>query len=136
MEAQPDQTNQNPVASASTTSTTLTLDPNQLLAYIQGLELQIRGLQNQSTNRPSRELEPSKPQAFGGRLGESIDTWIFNVEQYFLLVQVTDDKKIPFAASYLTENAATWWRHVYDENQRGQTTWNWTDFTLNIRTQF
>jgi len=36
----------------------------------------------------------------------------------------------------LTENAATWWRHVYDENTRLRRNWQWTDFIHNLREQF
>ena len=114
-------------------------DMNQLLAYIQNLEQQIRGLQNASTTATTttaRTTEPAKPPNFGGKSGESIDTWIFRIDQQFLLDPATDEKKVLIAVTYLTDNAATWWRHVYEENAQRSVVWSWNDFKNNIKTQF
>ena len=119
-------------------------DMNQLLAYIQNLEQQIRGLQNASTTATTtaptmtttRTTEPAKPPNFGGKSGESIDTWIFRIDQQFLLDPATDGKKVLIAATYLTDNTATWWRHVYEENAQRSVVWSWNDFKNNIKTQF
>jgi hypothetical protein len=65
-----------------------------------------------------------------------VDTWIFSVEQYMKLVQVPTDTQTLLAASYLVDNAATWWRYVSIENERTGIVWSWNDFTEGLRTQF
>src|SRR4051795_3571325 len=93
-----------------------TQDPtsNDLLQVIEELRAQIIALQGQGSTHPLEiRLKLAKPKTFGGKSNESVDTWIFQVEQYFRITESPEDKKIPFAASFLTDHAATWWRHQY-----------------------
>jgi hypothetical protein len=106
---------------------------DQLLGYVMALEQQLRNLKAQE---PTATLKPANPPTFGGRTGESIDTWIFKVEQYATLSPIPVEKQIPFAASYLTDNAATWWRYTFTELEKKGEVWQWVDFTRHIRTQF
>ena len=96
----------------------------QLLAYVQQLEGQIQELQaivpqipQAPAPNPNAGPKPSKPPNFGGKVNESVDSWIFFVDQYRLIVPMPDERFIPFAASFLTDHAATWWRHIYMEQE-------------------
>jgi hypothetical protein len=119
-------------------------DPAQLLAYIQQLQHEIQGLNNRVPAVPNpapprvEAPKPAKPPTFGGKLNESIDSWIFHIEQYNLVVGMNDNHLIPFAASYLSEFAAIWWRHTYLEQQRlhpGEA-WTWEIFKVQLRAHF
>src|SRR4051794_34363879 len=71
-------------------------------------------------------------------MNESVDAWIFYVEQYNQVVPIPADRQIPFAASFLTDHAAVWWRHTFLEQERlhPDEIWLWADFTTRIREQF
>ena len=71
-------------------------------------------------------------------MNESVDTWIFGIEQYNLVVQMNVEYLIPFAASFLTDHAATWWRHTFLEQERlrPDELWTWNDFKDKLRAQF
>jgi Ty3 transposon capsid-like protein/Zinc knuckle len=118
------------------------VDPAQLLAYVQQLEIRLRGLADRvPANPPPPRLDapkPAKPPTFGGRVNESIDTWLFNIEQYNLVVPMEPRHLIPFAASFLTEHTATWWRHTYIEQQRLRpgAQWTWENFKEGLLEQF
>ena len=49
-----------------------------------------------------------------------------------------DEQFIPFVASFLTDHAVTWWRHIYMEQERlnPSALWRWNDFNTRIREQF
>ena len=116
-------------------------DAGQLFAYIQRLEGQIQALQAHPPApipNPNAGPKPLKPPPFGGKLNESVDSWIFQVEQYNLVVPMATDRLIPFAASYLTEHAAIWWRHTFLKQERLNpgAAWQWDDFTTRLREQF
>ena len=114
-------------------------DNDELWSYVRQLERKLKNLETRELREmitKTKTPKPAKPPTFGGKTGESIDTWIFHIEQYFKLVILENDKRILFAASYLTENAVTWWRYTYMENARQKAVWNWEDFVENIRSQF
>jgi hypothetical protein len=114
-------------------------DSDELWNYVRQLEKKLKNLETKEpkgTPAKNEGPKPAKPPTFGGKIGESVDTWIFHLEQYFLLVTLEPEKRIPFAASYLTDNAATWWRYVFLENERKRATWTWNDFVKNLRIQF
>ena len=111
----------------------------QLLEYMQQMKHQIKLLEKKATNTPPEKIDlpkPAKPSTFGGKTGESVDTWIFTIEQYFRLVKAPAETQILLAASYLIDNAATWWRYVSIENEHLGTTWTWSDFTSGLQLQF
>jgi hypothetical protein len=121
--------------------------------YISRLEEQIRNLERQNvalqanafnlapgsarvhTPPPSRP-KPSKPPSFGGDRGESVDTWIKQVERYFRLSDIPEEDQVEWGASFLTKNAASWFEV---ENQRAETAGNnltWITFARAIRKRF
>ncbi len=61
-------------------------------------------------------LKTNKPSSFDGKHDEfAVRTWIYQVKQYLILVQVgselnlDDPTKISFAATFLSDTAAAWW---------------------------
>lgn len=76
-------------------------------------------------------LKPNKPEAYDGtRDYLLVNTWIYNVEQYLNLSQlssqnvvVSDHNRIAFASSYLKKNAAVWWFNKVNSPE-SPTTWD------------
>src|SRR4051812_9783675 len=112
----------------------------QLLEAMQQMKKQMRELEHKTKGTLPIEKadlpKPAKPSTFSRKTGESIDTWIFTIEQYFRLVSTPAETQTLLAASYLVDNAATWWRYVSIENERLRITWTWKEFTEGLRTQF
>ena len=98
--------------------------------YVKILEEKIRRLeiQNvlQSTAPPgnlpqaptSSRPKPSKPPSYGGDRGESVDTWLKQVERYFRLSDIPEVDQVEWGASFLTKNVASWFEV---ENQKVET---------------
>jgi hypothetical protein len=84
-------------------------------------------------------LKPDRPPPFSGKKGESLEAWIFQMEQYCELLPVLVPSRVPFAATFLKENAALWYR-AYSRDF----VWHgvhanpppWHDFTAALRQQF
>ena len=54
-------------------------------------------------------IKPVHPGTFTGQHDEMIvDTWLFQMHQYFEACKVEDDIKVPYASSLLKEDAAVW----------------------------
>src|SRR5262249_11965304 len=52
-----------------------------------------------------------KPALFSGsRIGTTAQDWLFQMRQYLDLTIVEPHQQVPFASSFLRDNAATWWR--------------------------
>jgi hypothetical protein len=62
-------------------------------------------------------LKPAKPSLYDGKRDSlTVETWLYQVEQYLALVQVgspetpiNDGTKMSYASSLFTRTAATWW---------------------------
>jgi hypothetical protein len=75
-------------------------------------------------------LKPAKPSSYDGKRDSlTVETWLYQVEQYLSLVQVgspetpiNDETKISYASSLFTQTAATWW---YMLVQAGSVPGNW-----------
>lgn len=115
-------------------------DPNILIQMIQQLQTQFQQLQAQQQAQqqqaPLITLKPAKPPTFSDNANESVDTWLFQMEQYLLAAPCPDNRKIPLAASFLTDHAAVWWRHMFERLTRVKATWRWDDFQKELKLQF
>ena len=59
----------------------------------------------------AQQLKPPKPDCFRG--GRKVASWLFGLEQYFLVMgAVSDESKVLFAGTLLLDTAADWWRGV------------------------
>src|SRR5690242_15810098 len=65
----------------------------------------------QAMRRPS--AKPDKPASYAGERAESIDTWLFQMEQYLRLAHMPYEEWAGSAASYLKRHAASWWMVEY-----------------------
>lgn len=84
----------------------------------------------------NRLLRTYKPPAYSGEKGEELDTWIFQLEEYFATVgNVTDQQKIRIASLLFKGQTAEWWRDVNARSaeQRPST---WTAFVQTLTTMF
>src|SRR5262249_4376340 len=100
---------------------TTTLTHDQLVAELAQQRQLINHLTSMipSTSPPNNAfLKPPKPSVFTGSRSEAgaID-WIFQMEQYFDLVATDSLQQVRYAATFLRDHAATWWRsHVSAAN--------------------
>jgi hypothetical protein len=84
-------------------------------------------------------IKPDKPANFSGRRNESVDSWLFQFQQYFALVPVPEDQQAFFAATFFKDNAALWWQSWVNaqfivHGQPAQA--NWDEFAAAVRGQF
>jgi hypothetical protein len=62
-------------------------------------------------------LKPKVPDTFSGDAKLDVETWLFQMLQYFLACQVMDDaRRVVFAGQLLRGNAALWWRSLHENN--------------------
>jgi len=77
-----------------------------------------------------------KPPAYSGDKGEALelDTWLFQIEEYFKTVNLTDDEqKMRAAGLTLKGQAASWYR---DAMSRASSPKTWAQFSEAIRKMF
>jgi Retrotransposon gag protein len=99
------------------------------------LQRQLTELRQQQQQAPEPHIKMNKPPMFHGRPGESVEDWIFALEQYFSVVPIRPGRQILFAASYLQGSAATWWRQRFELNTPSSAI-TWDVFTAGLRAQF
>ena len=62
---------------------------------------------------PVPRIKPERPPPFTGRKNESLEAWIFQMEQYCQLAPVPENDCIMFVATFLKDQAALWWRSYH-----------------------
>lgn len=91
------------------------------------------------TRPPIMKIKPDKPSPFNGK-GNRPDTWLFQVEQYFLAHGQKPQGKeaVDFAATLLKDGAATWWQYINDlvSSASMPPISNWTDFRKAVLEEF
>jgi hypothetical protein len=118
-------------------------------AVIRNLQAQLERMEERFNALPAAQvnpepqrvvnLKPDRPPPFTGKKGESLEAWIFQMEQYCELLPVPEHSRVTFAATFLKENAALWYR-AYSQNF----VWHgaqanpppWLDFMVALRQQF
>lgn len=86
-------------------------------------------------------LKPQKPELFSGRRDAiAVNTWLYQVEMYLNLLQVTNPEivlnegvRVSFASTLMKGTAAQWW---YMLVQSGQAPGNWNEFLAKVRLEF
>jgi hypothetical protein len=84
---------------------------NQQDHFLAGTQLP----QNIQVQGPS-QVKPDRPSPFSGKKTESLEGWIFQMQQYCDLLPVPQDNRIAFAGTFFKDQAALWWRS-YHRNQ-------------------
>jgi hypothetical protein len=114
----------------------------QLIGHVQQIALSTSpGLASgQLPSSGNFALKPEKPEAFRGLEQKSlhVETWLFQVKQYYRLINVTDEStRIQFAASLLQGHAARWYRLQSARAPSGSDPFlTWENFEGAIRKQF
>lgn len=82
-------------------------------------------------------IKPDRPPPFHGKKSESLEAWIFQMEQYCELLPVPEANRIAFTATFLKDNAALWWRSYFQSiDWNGANAPDWNEFLAAIRQQF
>ena len=62
-------------------------------------------------------LKVPQPPPFEGNNKVNVDIWLFEVQQYFDLVQVPSEQRVAWVGTLLRESAATWWSSAVIEKR-------------------
>ena len=83
-------------------------------------------------------IAPAKPKHYSAERQADPTVWLFQLEQYFDLANVTSDSnKVRLAATYLDGPAATWWRMIHTECSVNELPLpSWTSFKARLVAQF
>ena len=89
----------------------------------------------------SINLKTNRPEPFDGRRDYLVvHTWLYKVEQYLALTEITnpnvglsDQSRIMYASTFLAGTAAVWWYTMVQSNQTPAT---WADFKVAITREF
>ena len=126
-------------------------DPN--LVALQNLQAQIQQMQDQITNQnnviaqqrdqilaipvappvqaPVR-IKPDRPSPFSGKKSESLEAWIFQMQQFCTLTPVPEADRIQFAATFFKDQAALWWRSYHQSIDWQHAAPDWDGFLIAI----
>jgi hypothetical protein len=81
-------------------------------------------------------IKPDRPPPFSGKKSESLDAWVFQMQQYCNLAPVPEADRINFAATFFKDQAALWWRSYYLSIDWAHAAPNWDGFLTALRQQF
>jgi hypothetical protein len=115
---------------------------DELAQTQQALRRELARLQQMQANPPRVDpdiaVAPAKPKHFSSERGADPAVWLFQIDQYFELANVTrDSNKVRLAATYLDGPAATWWRGLHNEcTLQGLPLPTWTTFKARLVAQF
>jgi len=123
-------------AAAAAAAAPVVPDINAAFAQVQGQifaqQQQLAAIAHQATNH----LKPKIPDTFSGTSHLDVETWLFQVLQYFLACHVMDDaRRVVFAGQLLRGNAALWWRTLHENNGMAAIN-SWDSFGEAIKLQF
>ena len=85
---------------------------------------------------PIPRVKPERPQAFTGKKSENLESWIFQVQQFFDLSQVPNEDRIQLAASWFKDHAAIWWQEYHQNINWTLQPPTWEEFLQAIRAYF
>lgn len=92
--------------------------------------------QSQHKSPYNKIVSSIKPPVYSGDRGEplELDTWLFQIEEYFKTINLTDDEqKMRAAGLTLKGHAASWYRDVMSRNEPPN---SWTAFVDAIQKMF
>jgi hypothetical protein len=123
----------------------------QLRDEIATLQNQVQEQRDQMEAQPLQPLEPQqrvghvinikpeRPPPFCGTKKESLEGWIFQMEQYCHLLPVPVENRIIFSATFFRDNAILWWRAYYRtivwEGPQANIP-DWNEYVTALRQQF
>ena len=90
----------------------LTQQTNAQQNVIDQLQQAVRALENKNTGSTvtATRIKINKPNLFCGLKAERIDPWLFAMNEFLVLSGITSPlQQVQIAASYLKDNALSWW---------------------------
>ena len=85
---------------------------------------------------PVPRIKPDHPPPFTGRRSESLEAWIFQMQQFCDLAPVPPADRITFAATFFKDQAALWWRAYHQTQDWQAAAPTWDDFLTALCLQF
>ena len=85
---------------------------------------------------PVMRVKPNRPSPFTGKRSESLEAWIFQMQQFCALAQVPVDDRVTLAATFFKDQAALWWRSYHQTQNWLAAPPNWNQFLTALRAQF
>jgi Ty3 transposon capsid-like protein len=85
---------------------------------------------------PATRVKPDRPPPFTGKRSESLEAWIFQMQQFCTLAPVPEHDRVTFAATFFKDQAALWWRSYYQTQDWQINPPNWGTFLVAMRGQF
>jgi Ty3 transposon capsid-like protein len=79
-------------------------------------------------------FKPVKPNIFSGGARSNVDTWLWEMERYFLAAGMKDPNTVMFAEAFLRDTAADWWR--MQTTQCSQVVTDWNSFKVCFQNRF
>ena len=124
--------------------------PADLEALMEDLRNQIAQLQTQVQNQrnpmaqnpviqnviPAPRIKPDRPAPFTGKKSESLEAWIFQMQQFCEIAPVPEEDRIQFATTFFKDQAALWWRHYHQNLNRTLPAPTWEEFLVALRHHF
>lgn len=76
--------------------------------------------QGRSKRRHQIKLEAKLPlpPTYEGTNKTSVETWLFELQQYFEVAELSSEQRVSWAASLLREGAANWWSSVVQQKRK------------------
>src|SRR5207302_1415017 len=102
---------------------------------LQQQQVQIAAIPGPIAPVPPR-IKPDRPPLFSGCKTESLEAWVFQMQQYCILAPVPEADRIQFAATFFKEQAALWWRAYYQSIDWQNAAPDWDGFLMALRQQF
>ena len=81
-------------------------------------------------------IKPDRPPPFSGKKSESLEAWIFQMQQFCTLAPVPEADRIQFAATFFKDQAALWWRSYHQGINWQAAAPDWNGFLTALRQQF
>ncbi len=92
-------------------------------------ELKYNNENNNNNKNYNSNLKPSKPETFRGDRRVNAEVWLAELENYFTVTKINDNKdRINFAVSQFRELAVIWWKHIQKNNTNEMLTTDWNTF--------
>lgn len=84
------------------------------------------------------KIEPPKPRDYSvARDSKEVNNFLFNMEQYFRIYQLSEDLKVDIAIMHLSDDAKLWWRTKHSDIEAEKIRVNtWEEFKKELKEQF
>lgn len=88
---------------------------------------------NNNNKNYNNHLNPTKPETFRGDRRVNAEVWLLELENYFTVTKLNDNKdRIQFAVSQLRELAVIWWKQTIKNNTNEKLLTDWDTFKTTL----